>query len=396
MSFTTIATPRAEGLAAHGTALDCVRGIAILLVVIFHYFIVQSFKDPNAPWFITVLSWTWGGVDLFFVLSGFLIGANLLANQGASNLVSVFYSRRLLRIVPLYILFMGGYIALEPFLVALQTEPALQLLERPGQAPLWEYALFFQNFRIVANGKWPGLWFGPTWSLAVEMHFYLVAPLIVRCVPARRLVAVLVGLMLAAVAVRNVCLASNVGLGAYVLMPSRCDAFAIGMLVAVAWHDRHASAWLRANHQLLVRGLVFGCGLMLVLAMPGYAIWAGFDPYALGLTCLAFVSANLLLVAIYAPNASIRALFACPWLAAVGARAYGIYLLHLPMLGLANIICESLLRIDPPYVWVQGLALVLTWVCADIALRCIERPFIAMGKRMRYQHRQQAFVAAAS
>src|SRR5436309_2859727 len=91
--------------------LDGLRGIAILLVIMFHYMIVCLHFDATAMycsvWFFQI---GWSGVDLFFVLSGFLIGGILLDHRNASNMLKVFYVRRACRILPLYAVTFGMYV----------------------------------------------------------------------------------------------------------------------------------------------------------------------------------------------------------------------------------------------------------------------------------------------
>ena len=97
--------PDRGGLPQRIPELDGVRGIAILLVVIWHYWIALVINDPLSGLYGAVvksLYLTWSGVDLFFVLSGFLIGGILLDNREAPGYFKAFYARRVCRIFPLY------------------------------------------------------------------------------------------------------------------------------------------------------------------------------------------------------------------------------------------------------------------------------------------------------
>src|SRR5271163_4752017 len=149
--------------------LDAVRGFAVLVVFVHNIDIYPSLHLG------LIATNGWMGVDLFFVLSGFLITGILLDTKKSNGYFSNFYARRCLRIWPLYysvILFM--------FLIV----PLLRPSERqdifgPRSSPWWAYLLFLQNFLVSVPTKATGL-LGVTWSLAVEEHFYLVWPLIVR------------------------------------------------------------------------------------------------------------------------------------------------------------------------------------------------------------------------
>jgi len=106
--------------------LDGIRGIAILLVLVWHYFSVQVHPDPGSTlsYIVRASSLAWSGVDLFFVLSGFLIAGILLDNRDTSNFFRIFYLRRVSRIFPLYFLLLGLFIWLSH--TAIFTSPAFQ------------------------------------------------------------------------------------------------------------------------------------------------------------------------------------------------------------------------------------------------------------------------------
>src|SRR5258707_15733453 len=86
--------------------LDGIRGIAIRMVLIAHFFLIVSRPGSALAYALVPLRLDWTGVDLFFVLSGFLIGGILLDARGSSNYFRVFYTRRFFRIVPIYAAFL--------------------------------------------------------------------------------------------------------------------------------------------------------------------------------------------------------------------------------------------------------------------------------------------------
>src|SRR6476661_4386294 len=101
--------PLADGRIAE---LDGVRGVAIALVLVYHYFVMLV--TPESPHWLRPLRvcglWTWSGVDLFFVLSAFLIGGILIDHRDSPNSLCVFYTRRSLRIFPLYFAWLAAYL----------------------------------------------------------------------------------------------------------------------------------------------------------------------------------------------------------------------------------------------------------------------------------------------
>src|SRR5947209_6904169 len=160
----------------HYLELDGLRGLAILMVVSFHYNL--------APFLGGV------GVDLFFVLSGFLLGGTLLDKREASNYFKAFYTRRVCRIFPLYFLSLFLFVILllaAPFTLGwlLFGDSIRFLLGDP--LPLWSYFTFTQNFAMVDQGVWGIPWLGHAWSLAVVEQFYLILPVLIRFVSREKL-----------------------------------------------------------------------------------------------------------------------------------------------------------------------------------------------------------------
>jgi peptidoglycan/LPS O-acetylase OafA/YrhL len=140
--------------------LDHLRALAITLVFLFHY---QSFFK-HSDWMESVASFGWVGVDLFFVLSGYLIAAQLFSRVDSGKSISVkeFYLKRFFRIIPAYLFVVLIYFSL----------PSLR--EKEALPPLWRFLTFTQNFGL--NPKDFGT-FSHAWSLCVEEQFYLLLPL---------------------------------------------------------------------------------------------------------------------------------------------------------------------------------------------------------------------------
>lgn len=139
--------------------LDGLRGLAILLVLIWHYGLavlkipIGLFAGP----LILILNLAWSGVDLFFVLSGFLIGGILLDNREAPYYFKAFYTRRIFRIFPLYFMWLAIFALV--VLLALPSAPATPAAWLWGSPlPWWSYVTFTQNFVMSSIGAlWPQL-----------------------------------------------------------------------------------------------------------------------------------------------------------------------------------------------------------------------------------------------
>src|SRR5271163_4433997 len=156
--------------------LDAVRGFAVLVVFVHNIDIYPSLHLG------LIASNGWMGVDLFFVLSGFLITEILVDTKKSEGYFKNFYARRCLRIWPLYyaaLLFM--------FVIVPSLRPSeAHTVFDARSAPWWSYLFFIQNFLVPIPSSATGL-LGVTWSLAVEEQFYLVWPLVVRFFNARQL-----------------------------------------------------------------------------------------------------------------------------------------------------------------------------------------------------------------
>jgi peptidoglycan/LPS O-acetylase OafA/YrhL len=203
----------------------------VLAVLLFHF--VGNTQPTNAFERVLVGAAGYGlyGVDLFFVLSGFLITGILYDSRSKPNYFRNFYMRRLLRIFPLYygVLVLVFFVApLVPFLRG----PTLDsLIDRQGWA--WLYAV---NIYIAKEGQWSFSYLNHFWSLAVEEHFYLFWPWLVYYLVGipRRLMA----LCLVLTAVAFLGRGAGVLLGfswwtTYVFTPLRLDGLALGSLMAV-------------------------------------------------------------------------------------------------------------------------------------------------------------------
>lgn len=178
---------------SHEPGLDTLRSLAIFAVVAFHLWGYHGTSIPG--WLAPAARIGWMGVDLFFVLSGYLIATQLFRPYLAGRRPSLwrFYRNRLLRILPVYLVVLTLY-----FCVPGWTEDTTL-------APLWQYLSFSWNL-LVDYAQFQG--FSHVWSLCVEEHFYLLLPLIVvalmRRPSSRRAIAAIVGIVLLGTAVRGI------------------------------------------------------------------------------------------------------------------------------------------------------------------------------------------------
>ena len=230
------------GISRHVPALDGVRGLAILLVLVHHLVRLGPSETMPVQVLRGLFTSLWVGVDLFFVLSGFLITGILIDSKADRGYFRIFYARRCLRIFPLYYGFLAVLFLAAALGASRGCEECPFLLD--NQLWFWGYATNL----LVIHGGWTELPFntGPLWSLAVEEQFYLIWPAVVLWLGAGRLAltcAILIGL--SPVARLVMYLAGAPDAATYTLSIVRFDGFAVGGLIALALRNELWSSRLR-------------------------------------------------------------------------------------------------------------------------------------------------------
>jgi peptidoglycan/LPS O-acetylase OafA/YrhL len=359
--------------------LDGVRGLAIASVLYWHLFGCLHLSSGGllGRFVARAGSLTWAGVDLFFVLSGFLIGGILLDNRDADNLLSTFYARRAARIFPLY------YLWLALFVVARVLLPGklIWLFGRP--LPLWQYATYLQSVGYASRSDWGAAWLDMTWSLAIEEQFYLLLPALVVLLSPRRIAIVAAVGILSAPAVR-LAVASH-ALAPIVLLPARWDSLSFGVLGA--WLVRRPGALERMRR----RPGVLHAGLFAaVAACVALVAWGdSWGPRVGTLFVFSLTAATSFLVILAALASPWRAPLRARWLGWLGSVAYGVYVFHE---GMAGMVFGAFGRWSPQGAplsdWpLSALSLGLALALAALSYRWLERPFLRWGHARRYRLR---------
>lgn len=313
-------------------ALDGIRGIAILLVLMEHSWI-PTWTEPHAGAVDQAVSFVylsgWSGVDLFFVLSGFLITTILWESRKQERYFRTFYFRRVLRIFPLYYGILILYFIVGPHL------PGSIDLGDAGKDQAW-YWLYMSNVSMARTGNFAPSALGVSWSLAIEEQFYWVWPPIVLLLNRRHLIRLCIALIGAAFLWRLVLVTGHVNpQSVYVLLPTQMDALAAGALIALILQNpaqtnvaRRTAPWIGA-----VSLSVF-IALGAHAAGATYAFFEG-DPLmqTVGYSALVAFFACLVLVA----STGMLRRFGSTVLEsrpirAAGKYSYGMYLLHRPVL----------------------------------------------------------------
>jgi len=289
------------------SSLDGLRGAAALLVVLFHYF-----PRTSAGPFGVLASFGWMGVDIFFVLSGFLITSILYEQRGAEHYFRNFYMRRLLRLSPLYYAL---------FAVVLLLTPWLHIHWRPLQ-----WAIFFYGANIVLPLDDSLAQIGPfqvyhLWSLAIEEQFYLIWPWILGSrLSKESLKKICVVGIVAALLLRLVMLHAHVyTLWIYQSLPSRMDALLMGALLALIPRPSLRTAKMAGFAGLLVFGATVAAGHS--------AFFQSRPIQGLGYSALGVLAASILTMNLYPATIASR-IFSWKILRFYGRYSYGLYLWH--------------------------------------------------------------------
>jgi peptidoglycan/LPS O-acetylase OafA/YrhL len=370
-------------------ALDGLRGIAILLVLFSHLTPDVALRVKAFEWVRKAAVAGWVGVDLFFVLSGYLITGILLRRKSRPDYFKTFYARRILRIFPLYFAML---------IVVFLILPAIGILHSPGfeimqRHQAWNW-LFSTNLGMWVAGRSAfisdQIAVSHFWSLAVEEHFYLVWPVVVLALNRRALSIVCIGGVVVALLIR--CMGVFVIHASpyfFVITPCRIDGLMVG-------------AWLAARTdqgglipRRVARMICACCGVFLGLAFVSLrGLWpAHWLTESIGLTAISLLFGSVLVIAIGLPAVGFGGYFLNGGLLQLfGKYSYAIYVIH-GLLGGA--VFEGALSASNFIRWsgstTNGVALCLLARIAVSALlgmlswHLLEKHFLKLKRHFEYQ-----------
>lgn len=353
----------------HIPELAGLRGIAVALVFMNHY-------APAGRFFQALGNIGWLGVDIFFVLSGFLITGILLDTRENRHYYRDFYVRRSLRIFPAYYLVLFSILLVSAWQ---EGDDSYKELKAWGH-PAW-FVLYAANIKMAVAGLTPKLFaLVPFWSLHVEEQFYLIWPFLVRRLRKETLAKALIFMVAFSPLLRIALWRWDPGnaLLQYVLLPCRLDGLALGSMIALRFRQ---GPW-----EISIKWLSVITALAISVAFITYSLggheWNSPFVRTLGYLLFAFAFACTLLWVI-----RMRGSWHTKWLrvgvlAGLGTISYGIYLLQVP----ANEILQPVFALHLPIPgWRIGTLVAFTVLLAVISWFGFEKPILALKQRFSSQ-----------
>jgi peptidoglycan/LPS O-acetylase OafA/YrhL len=379
----------------HLPVLDGLRGVAIALVLAHNFDIIGAPRGMWAHALDVALNVGWIGVQLFFVLSGFLITRILLHTQDSANYFAGFYARRVLRIFPLYY---GTLLVAFVILPLLVNPPAGFAQEQAHQAWLWLYLSNISNMFGFESQVFPHFW-----SLAIEEQFYLLWPLLVHRRSPFQVLRLCVAIAVFSVLVRVALLWHGTDVHAvYTMTFCRMDALAMGAAVAAFLKMPGAALHVRVYRRRLAWGT-------LALLVAGFVLTHGYPrttylEQTLGYSWLAFAFALIVLALVSQEPVGGRAprweqLLSVTSLRTLGKYSYSMYVFHKPLHDWVGLPALKKLGMFPEPSGTVAIIyfLVLTAVTllfGAVSYHLIEKHFIGLKRFFVVEARRPATAAA--
>jgi peptidoglycan/LPS O-acetylase OafA/YrhL len=345
--------------------LDGLRAFAILPVILNHCY-------PFEGWLSNIGKTGWIGVDLFFVISGYLITGILVDTVGRPHYYKNFIARRTLRIFPLY------YVCLVLFVIATKFAHNTSLQKWGGAT--W-FFFYLGNIRAAwVHGGPPVFSFAPLWSLQIEEQYYLLFPLAVALLSMQALRRFLIGCVVIAPLLRSYLTLFVPGSAesCFVLMPCRMDALALGGLLAVIGRFQPASL----STPTLKRFGPFVIGLAVAPALLGVD-YASMFMRSVGYTLIDIGCVVLLAIVVSSPASKLAAVLRWRPLVYTGQIAYGLYLLHGPAswVGRGLIAHFTSANIKGHSTISVPITFIAAFIAASISWRFFELPILRLKQR---------------
>jgi len=367
----------------HIPELDGLRGFAVLIVIIFHTMhvpkITTNFLDVSMH---SLFMMGWCGVDIFFALSGFLITSILLNTKANEGYFTSFYYKRILRIFPLYYLYLAFiFIFFFPLMenrVVGQDKFKLELAE---QAQPW-FWLYFSNIKQFFLGRNFGAGVGHLWSLAIEEQFYLVWPCLVYFCSIKNLKTLSLSLIVFSILLRIAFFYNNVSpQSIYTFTLTRFDALLYGGYVAILIKDGYVFNQKKAHSLLLF--LLALCVPLFIFFGPRYESTP--IMFTIGYSIVGLTAGTLIVILQSGEASIVSKIFNRKWLMFFGKYSYALYLFHvLIRQAIYRVFSQPKLFFGLQIFWdlfVIAIVIAISTVAALISWHCYEKWFLKLKHR---------------
>jgi peptidoglycan/LPS O-acetylase OafA/YrhL len=325
----------------------------------------------------------WILIDLFFVLSGFLVAGILLDSRERSDYFRTFYMRRALRILPLYyaVLLIVTAIAL------LVRDPSFGDMLVEWGSPAW-FFVYLGNVPMAVTNNWPhGAHdaYVPLWSLQIEEQFYLLFPLLVYRLRKETLARTLASLAVVSLVLRLFIheLYPDNELASYVLLPCHMEGLALGALIAVRYR---MGPWNIPNLRLMLLTIAWTAVALLTSAWSGYDHDTDFNR-TFGYFIGSVACAHVVLLLVQNRGSILTAPLRFAPIQYAGRMSYGLYMLHQPvvflLVTLSTLAGSTVFDVGP----VRTIAAICgTFLVASLSWRYFESPLLRMRDRLERAH----------
>lgn len=378
----------------HFLALDGLRGAAIFSVLCFHFFVDDGYTASGVVKFLLPLAkMGWMGVDVFFVLSGFLITGILIRARPATNYYRVFYIRRVLRIFPVYYLAVALIFCVA---VPLGRHVEFFRLHPAGSfgpyAPLW----YWVNLSNLHTAFYPLLipMLSPFWSLAIEEQFYLVWPAVVRNLRQQSLMALCLLGMISSAVLRNLPwvqrwneIYPNL---IYRFTPLHVDGLLFGAILAMMLPRYGDRENLRKTFIVLFWATAAAMAFLARTPYPGSPAMT-----RVGYSVLVLFAGSLLWLSVASSGSTLaRRIFSGRLIVQLGKYSYFIYVFHLPFFFYVRILGNHFVPehgMAHPYrtrILMGCITFLLTYLAAAISSRIFEGPILNKKRHFEYRYPQ--------
>ena len=381
----------------HYPALDGLRGIAALMVVAYHsassYWLTNTFDKA----YLRATSFLWVGVDLFFILSGFLITNILLDTKQSSTYFRTFYLRRFLRIFPLYYAFLVAIYIVVPAL-------GVKLPRNLADVQIWQWT-YTSNIYVGFHG-WPNENINHLWTLAIEEQFYLLWPLVLFFLQRNYLKISVIALFLFLPFLRASCLALGLSTNfIYTFTFCHMDGLLLGAILSLLVHEGLLETFKTMVISRFIRHfdwaitfIVAALGLLYCLVLRNdqfkfnILTWPWYGQ-CIGVSLISLPLAYTVLRSISSDQNFLKRALSIPLLRSVGKYSYALYLLHMPVcyfVGAYFPVPHFLLSLPKEWSFLHSIYLIvmqfsLSIVAAILSWHILEKHFLKLKRYFPYR-----------